>query len=64
MVVVPVFQHRQLVRLDIGDATTRYVDGLGTWAPKPLEIYRTNAAEIVARGYSAVAESATAAVTP
>jgi hypothetical protein len=42
----------------------RYVDGLGTWAPEPLEIYRSNAAEIVARGYSAVTESATAAVTP
>jgi uncharacterized peroxidase-related enzyme len=42
----------------------RYVDGLGTWAPEPLEIYRSNAAEIVARGYSAVTESATAVVTP
>jgi hypothetical protein len=41
----------------------RYVDGLGTWAPQPLEIYRANAAEIVAHGYSAVTESATAAVT-
>jgi hypothetical protein len=29
-----------------------------------LEIYRANAAEIVARGYSAVTEAATAAVTP
>jgi uncharacterized peroxidase-related enzyme len=36
----------------------RYVDGLGTWAPEDLGIYRANAAEIVARGYSAVTESA------
>jgi hypothetical protein len=42
----------------------RYVDGLGTWAPQQLEIYRTNAAEIVAQGYEAVTESATAVVTP
>jgi uncharacterized peroxidase-related enzyme len=41
----------------------RYVDGLGTWAPEQSEIYRANAAEIVAHGYSAVTESATAAVT-
>jgi uncharacterized peroxidase-related enzyme len=41
----------------------RYVDGLGTWAPQPLDIYRANAAKIVAHGYSAVTESATAAVT-
>jgi uncharacterized peroxidase-related enzyme len=41
----------------------RYVDGLGTWAPQQLEIYRANAAKIVAHGYSAVTESATAAVT-
>ena len=42
----------------------RYVDGLGTWAPPQLEIYRANAAEIVAHGYEAVTESATAVVTP
>jgi uncharacterized peroxidase-related enzyme len=41
----------------------RYVDGLGTWAPQQTEIYRANAAEIVAHGYSAVTESATAVVT-
>jgi uncharacterized peroxidase-related enzyme len=41
----------------------RYVDGLGTWAPEQPEIYRASAAEIVNRGYSAVTESATAAVT-
>lgn len=41
----------------------RYVDGLGTWAPQQPEIYRANAAEIVAHGYSVVTESATAAVT-
>jgi uncharacterized peroxidase-related enzyme len=41
----------------------RYVDGLGTWAPQQLEIYRANAAKIVAHGYSAVTESATAVVT-
>src|ERR1700683_2899250 len=41
----------------------RYVDGLGTWAPQPLDIYRTRAGEIVAHGYSAVTESATAVVT-
>jgi len=42
----------------------RYVDGLGTWAPQQLEIYRTHAAEIVAHGYEAVTESATAIATP
>src|SRR5271155_2741780 len=41
----------------------RYVDGLGTWAPKRLDIYRANAAEIVERGYVVVTESATAVVT-
>jgi uncharacterized peroxidase-related enzyme len=41
----------------------RYVDGLGTWAPEQLDIYRVNAARIVENGYSAVTESATAMVT-
>jgi uncharacterized peroxidase-related enzyme len=41
----------------------RYVDGLGTWAPEQPEVYRANAAEIVNRGYTAVTESATAAIT-
>ena len=37
----------------------RYVDGLGTWAPDHMDIYRANAAAIVENGYSAVTESAT-----
>jgi uncharacterized peroxidase-related enzyme len=41
----------------------RYVDGLGTWAPEQLDIYRANAAQIVERGYSSVTESATAMVS-
>jgi len=40
----------------------RYVDGLGTWAPEQMEIYRANAAEIVERGYVGVTESAAAVV--
>ena len=40
----------------------RYVDGLGTWAPEEMDIYRANAAEIVERGYVSVTESATAMV--
>jgi uncharacterized peroxidase-related enzyme len=42
----------------------RYVDGLGTWAPADPAIYRNNAARIVAHGYSAVTEAATAMVQP
>ena len=38
----------------------RYVDGLGTWAPRDPNIYRDRAAEIVEQGYSAVTEAATA----
>jgi uncharacterized peroxidase-related enzyme len=38
----------------------RYVDGLNTWAPQDMNIYRANAAQIVAHGYSAVTEAATA----
>jgi len=41
----------------------RYVDGLDTWAPRDMDIYRANAAQIVANGYSAVTESATARTT-
>ena len=37
----------------------RYVDGLGTWAPADLNIYRGNAASIVANGYVNVTEAAT-----
>jgi uncharacterized peroxidase-related enzyme len=37
----------------------RYVDGLNTWAPLDMSVYRSNAAEIVAHGYSAVTEMAT-----
>ncbi len=40
----------------------RYVDGLGTWAPQDLNMYRANAAQIVAHGYSAVTETAAANV--
>ena len=40
----------------------RYVDGLGTWAPENPDIYRANAAQIVAHGYSVVTESASAHV--
>ncbi|MBB6145861.1 putative peroxidase-related enzyme [Silvibacterium bohemicum] len=41
----------------------RYVDGLGTWAPENPDIYRSNAREIVARGYESVTETAIAHVT-
>jgi len=42
----------------------RYVDGLGTWAPDDPAMYRRNAANIVAHGYVAVTEAATAMVHP
>src|SRR5580658_8918970 len=32
----------------------RYVDGLGTWAPRDPDLYRARAGEIVEHGYSAV----------
>ena len=38
----------------------RYVDGLDTWASQDMNIYRANAARIVAQGYSSVSETATA----
>ena len=41
----------------------RYVDGLNTWAPQEMDVYRVNAERIVAHGYSAVTESATAQAT-
>lgn len=41
----------------------RYVDGLDTWAPQDMNMYRANAAQIVKRGYSSVTESATAHAT-
>ena len=41
----------------------RYVDGLGTWAPENPDMYRANAAEIVAHGYSAVTETASTHVS-
>jgi len=41
----------------------RYVDGLGTWAPHDMDIYRANAAQILDRGYSAVTDSATVLAT-
>jgi uncharacterized peroxidase-related enzyme len=41
----------------------RYVDGLGTWAPRDPGLYRARAGEIVEHGYSAVTEMATAHVT-
>jgi uncharacterized peroxidase-related enzyme len=37
----------------------RYVDGLGTWAPSDANVYRRNAANIVAHGYVNVTEEAT-----
>lgn len=37
----------------------RYVDGLGTWAPQDMSVHRTNAAQIVAHGYTAVTKTAT-----
>jgi uncharacterized peroxidase-related enzyme len=40
----------------------RYVDGLGTWAPKDAQIYRARAAQIVEHGYTAVTEIASAQV--
>jgi uncharacterized peroxidase-related enzyme len=42
----------------------RYVDGLGTWAPTDPARYRQNAANIVAHGYVAVTQAATAQVHP
>ena len=42
----------------------RYVDGLATWAPEDPAIYRQSAANIVAHGYVAVTETATAMVRP
>ncbi len=36
----------------------RYVDGLGTWAPKDPDVYRARAGEIVEHGYSAATEMA------
>jgi uncharacterized peroxidase-related enzyme len=42
----------------------RYVDGLGTWSPEDPAIYRRNAANIVAHGYVAVTQTATAMVHP
>jgi uncharacterized peroxidase-related enzyme len=41
----------------------RYVDGLGTWAPRDPDLYRARAGEIVEHGYSAVTKMATAHVT-
>jgi uncharacterized peroxidase-related enzyme len=38
----------------------RYVDGLNTWAPHEVNIYRASAEQIVAQGYSAVTETAIA----
>jgi uncharacterized peroxidase-related enzyme len=40
----------------------RYVDGLNTWAPQDINVYRNNAEQIVARGYSTVTETATTLV--
>lgn len=40
----------------------RYVDGLGTWAPQDLDIYRDRAVGIVEQGYSVVTEAVTAQV--
>lgn len=40
----------------------RYVDGLGTWAPQDLDIYRERAEGIVEHGYVAVTAAATARV--
>ncbi len=40
----------------------RYVDGLATWAPQDLNIYRARATEIVEHGYVAVTNTATAQV--
>jgi len=42
----------------------RYVDGLATWAPEDPAIYRQSAANIVAHGYVAATETATAMVRP
>jgi uncharacterized peroxidase-related enzyme len=41
----------------------RYVDGLATWAPRDLNIYRGRAEEIVQHGYVAVTAAATAQVS-
>ncbi len=40
----------------------RYVDGLGTWAPRELDLYRDRATAIVEHGYTAVTEAATALI--
>ena len=42
----------------------RYVDGLATWAPDDASLYRRNAENIVAHGYVAVTEAATAKLKP
>ena len=42
----------------------RYVDGLGTWAPQDLNVYRARAEEIVEHGYSAVTEMAAKSLRP
>ena len=41
----------------------RYVDGLATWAPTEMNIYRARAAEIVEHGYVAVTAAASAQVS-
>lgn len=41
----------------------RYVDGLATWAPTDMNIYRARAAEIVEHGYVAVTAAAAAQVS-
>ncbi len=41
----------------------RYVDGLATWAPQDLNIYRARAEQIVQHGYVAVTAAATAQVS-
>ena len=41
----------------------RYVDGLATWAPTDMNIYRARAAEIVEHGYVAVTAGASAQVS-
>ncbi len=40
----------------------RYVDGLGTRAPRDPALYRARAEQIVQHGYSAVTETAMAQV--
>ena len=54
--------HHTVLIAAVFSMCNRYVDGLGTWAPRDADIYRARAVEIVQHGYSAVTEMASAQV--